>query len=74
MRGELTGWQTVERKPLTETWQVPWGVLQKERLVTATLNNHKYTKESASELFMGQYKPPIQHSSPKDKGAGAGNW
>jgi hypothetical protein len=34
-------------------------VLQKERLVTATLNNHKYTKESASELFMGQHKPPI---------------
>jgi hypothetical protein len=25
-------------------------------------------------LFMGQYKPPIQHSSPNDKGAGAGNW
>jgi hypothetical protein len=52
---------------------VPWRVLQKERLVTATLNNHKYTKESASELFIGQYKPPIQHASPKDKGTGAEN-
>jgi hypothetical protein len=48
-------------------------VLQKGRLVTATLNNHKYTKESASELFMGQYKPPIQQASPRDKGAGAEN-
>ena len=49
------------------------GVLQKERLVNVTLNNHKYTKESASELFMGQYKPPIQHASPRDKGAGEEN-
>jgi len=48
-------------------------VLQEERLVTATQNNHKYTKESASELFMGQYKPPIQHASPRDKGAGVEN-
>jgi hypothetical protein len=25
-------------------------------------------------LFIGQYKPPIQHASPKDKGTGAENW
>jgi len=49
------------------------GVLQKERLVTVALNNHNYTKESASELFMGHYNPPIQHDSSRDKGAGEEN-
>jgi len=49
------------------------GVLQKERLGTVALNSHNYTKESASELFMGQYKPLIQHNSPRDKGAGEQN-